>query len=208
MRSQLGLCCNTQENVIFPRRQFGISVIVNNSFQVTWFDRCKLFHNDAEMILKIHSVLYVAKLSKMVRLGQAFAKCRRKFSIWSTWLSCMKEFAGCISRSARKSAGNLQTWTRSTALTSETILQRCLQELATNFFIHSAIKMLSKLSVFGTAIFEVWKVLDQSLVFPTMNTSFREVFFSTKAGKNFLAYNYDTRTIKRFDDFACSQRTS
>jgi len=37
-----------------------------------------------------------------------------------------------------------------------------------------------------------------------------EVFFSTKAGENLLAYNHDprTRTIERFDNFTCSQRTS
>ena len=37
-----------------------------------------------EMILQLHSVLHVAKLPKVGRLGQAFMKCRRKFSIWST----------------------------------------------------------------------------------------------------------------------------
>jgi len=59
--------------------------------------------------------------------------------------------------------------------------------LATDFSIHDAMKILSKLSVSETesiAFSGVWKVLDQFLVLSAMNASFREVFFSTKAGEN------------------------
>ena len=84
-------------------------------------------------------------------------------------------------------------------------------ELATNFSVHDAIKILSKLSVSETesiAFSGVWKVLDQILVLFAMNVSFREVCFCTKADENLLAYKHDPRTIERFDDFTCSQRTS
>jgi len=67
--------------------------------------------------------------------------------------------------------------------------------LAANFSIHNAIKILPKVSVSVTAFSDVWKVFDQFLVLPAMNASFREVFFSTKASKNLLAYNHDPRTI-------------
>jgi len=86
------------------------------------------------------------------------------------------------------------------------LCQDVCNELATSFSIHDSIKILSKLSVSETAFSGVWKVLDQFLVSAAMNASFREVFFSTKAGENLR--NHDPRTIKRFDGFACSQRTS
>jgi len=67
-------------------------------------------------------------------------------------------------------------------------------------------KEKSRILTESTAFSGVWKVLDQFLVLAAMNASFREVFFSTKAGENLR--NHDPRTIKRFDGFACSQRTS
>jgi len=67
--------------------------------------------------------------------------------------------------------------------------------LAANFSIHNEIKILLKLPVSATAFSGVWKVFDQFLVLPAMNASFREVFLSTKASKNLLAYNHDPRTI-------------
>jgi len=67
--------------------------------------------------------------------------------------------------------------------------------LAANFSIHDKIKILSKLPVSATAFSGVWKVFDQFLVLPAMNASFREVFFSTEASKNLLAYNHNQRTI-------------
>jgi len=64
--------------------------------------------------------------------------------------------------------------------------------LATNFFIHNAIKILSKLSISESiAFFCVWKVLGLLLVLAdTIDTS--EVFFNTKGG-TVKAY---LRTIK------------
>jgi len=169
-----------------------------------------------EMILQLHSVLYVAKLSKMGRLGQALREMQKKLFYW---INLVVMFEGICSmhiktRPARNSAGNLQRWSLEALTRKDQLLLLKLfwkdvyNELSTNFSIHDAITILSKLSVSETAFSGVWKVLDQFLVLPAMNASFREVFFSTKVGKNLFAHNHDTRMIKKFDDFACSQWTS
>jgi len=67
------------------------------------------------------------------------------------------------------------------------------KELATNFPIHNAIKILSKLSVSERIAFSgVWKVLGLLLVLADM-IGISEDFFSTKGGISLFAYNQGLR---------------
>ena len=165
-----------------------------------------------EMILQLHSVLYVAKLLKVGRLGEAVARflfdqpgysiCRNLQDAYQDQLETVLEI---YKDDFLKLEPEVQL------LLLKPLCRGVCNELAANFSIHDAIKILSKLSVSETesiAFSVVWKVLDQFLVLSAMNASFREVFFSTKAGENLHTYKHDPRTIERFDDFTCSQRTS
>jgi len=65
--------------------------------------------------------------------------------------------------------------------------------LATNFSIHNAIKILSKLSVSERIAFSgVWKVSGLLLVLADTTVTSKD-FFSTKGGISLFAYNQDLR---------------
>ena len=184
------------------------------SFQATWFDRCKWPHNDAGYDSAIAFCFACCKAAKGGKVRASFREMQKK-----NFLFDQPSYRIC--RNVQDAyQDQLETVLEIykddfLKLGLEVLLKPLCKdvcnELAPNFSVHDAIKILSKLSVSETesiAFSGVWKVLDQILVLSAMNVSFREVFFCTKADENLLTYKHDPRTIERFDDFTCSQRTS